>query len=332
MKRTWICVLGLLLVMLTGCQGKTEVPKDEKTGITESAKADDNPFDLEAIEKSGQIIEASYGWVVGNYDPSIRRIDLAAESSANLKMEISCHDTCEVGYLILIDGIPQKYCIGEEEGYVIPVNCEAGDSYTNLQFTPTVQEMGEEHTMNFVCLYHPSFRTSEEEPYYGNYHSMSQLLPWKISGEVFNTETAISKNVTYQSISEEIKEQYVRVNRDGTMIKQYENLLHSKFYQNGTEAEQLDGTENIQLVMFGGEECSYRVSLFVNHQPVEVFSGAKYVDVTMKDEQMAIVNLDFSKVLYSDYSCVYVIMCPLDSVASDADRLVEKTESITLFR
>ncbi|MCH5273190.1 MAG: hypothetical protein J1E35_05905 [Lachnospiraceae bacterium] len=332
-NRMWM--VGICMLVLAGCQTTPESKKGEQALLTkqvEQPEEEKNPFDLEEIEKSGQIIQASYGWTVANYDPSIRRIDLGEETSTDLIMELESRNACEVGYMMFIDGIPQQYRMGEKEGYLIPVDCEQGVSSAALNVTPTVPDTEKEHIVNFVCLYHPSFRVSEEETHYGNYHNLSQLLPWKISGTFSETDIAIVTDVTYQPIPEDIKEQYVRVNRDGTVVKQYETVLYSKFYQNGTETERFDGGENTQLVLFGGKECSYRVSLFVDHHPVAAFSGAEYIDVTMKNEQMAVMDLDFSEELISDYSCVYAILCPLDSMGNDADRLVEKTASITLFQ
>lgn len=247
-------------------------------------------------------------------------------------MEIDSTSACEVGYMMFIDGIPQKYRIGEKEGYLIPVNCDKGVSSTTLSAVPKVLDTKKEHTVNFVCLFQPGFRVSEEENHYGNYHNLSQLLPWKISGSLEQTDAAISTNVTYQPLSKTIKEQYTGVNQDGTVIKQYETVLYSKFYQNGSETERLDGSENTQLVLFGGEECSYRVSLFVDHYPVAAFDDMTYADVTMKNEEMAILDFDLSKSTFADYSCVYAVLCPLESGENDVEQLVKKTASITLFR
>lgn len=333
-KCNWIWIIGVSLLALTGCHTVPEekqAGKDIPTKQIEQPDEERNPFDLSEIEKSGQIIQASYGWTVANYDPSIRKIDLEEKTSIDLVMEIDSTNACEVGYMIFVDGIPQQYRVGEAEGYLIPVNCGKGVSSTTLSVMPAVPDTKKEHTVNFVCLFHPSFRASEKGNHYGNYHNLSQLLPWKISGTLSQTDAAISTNVTYQPLPQEVKEQYIRVNRDGTVIKQYETVLYSKFYQNGSEMEQFDGRENTQLVLFGGEECSYRVSFFVDHCPATVFDGAAYVDVTMKNEEMAILDLDFSETMFADYSCAYAVLCPLDSTGNDADRLVEKTASITLF-
>ncbi len=332
-NRIWM--LGMCMVLVAGCQTVSEAKPEEQTLLTkhtEQVKEDENPFDLKAIEESGQTIEAAYEWGVSNYDASVRKIDLEEKGSTDLSMEITCSNTCEVGYMVFVDGVPQMYQIGEAEGYLLPMECEEGDSNTILNVAPSVSETEKEHTMNLVCLYHPSFRVSEEKTQYGNYHNMSQLLPWKISGTFSETDIVISTNVKYQPISENIKQQYIRVNHDGTVIKQYETILYSKFYQNGIETDRFIGGEETQLVLFGGEECTYRVSLFVNHHPVAAFSGAECVDIDMKNGQMAVLDLDFSEVKISDYSCLYAVLCPIDVNGNDMDRLAEKTVSITLFQ
>ncbi len=331
-NRIWI--VGMCMLLLAGCQTTPEskiVEKEVPTKQIEQPEEERNPFDLTAIEESGQMIQASYGWGVSNYDSTIRKIDLGEETSTDLVMEIDTANACEVGYMMFVDGIPQQYRIGDEEGYLIPVDCEKGISGTTLNVTPAVTDAEKEHIVNFICVFQPSFRVSEEENHYGNYHRISQLLPWRISGALSETDTAVSTNVTYQPIPEEIKEQYVRVNRDGTVRKQYETVLYKLFYQNGTETERFVGGKNTQLILFGGEECTYRVSLFVDNHLVAAFSGAECVDVEMKNEQMAVIDLDFSETTFSDYSCAYAILCPISSMGNDADQMMEKTASITLF-
>jgi len=308
----------------------TEMPTPTKEAGT--SILEDSPFDLEKIKQSGQEIQDFYGWSLESYDTAGRRIVLEENVSAELVMEMESLNDTEVGYMILVDGIPQVYQIGEKESYLIPVECADGVSREIMVFTPAVAEVKDEHTVHFVCINRPNFRVSEENMDYGTYHSLSQLLPWKINGPLSEADIVIGTEVTYQSISKEIKEQYTTVNRDGTIRKQYENTLYSLFYQNGTETERFDGTEHTQLVLFGGPEGSYRVSLFVDQCPVAAFSGADYVDVSMEKEQMAIIDLDLSRVEISDYSCLYAIVCPIESGEDTIERMVEKTKTITLFQ
>ena len=307
----------------------TEMPtptKEAGTSILEGG-----PFDLEKIKQSGQEIQDYYAWSVANYDNTTRKIELGENASAELVMELESVNDTEVGYMIFIDGIPQVYGIGEQENYLIPLECMSGVSEEKLTFTPTVSENTEEHTAYFVCINRPGFRVSGDNMDYGNYHSMSQMLPWKISGNFSETDSTIAAEVTYQPIPEEIKEQYTSVNRDGTVRKRYENTLYSMFYQNGAETERFDGRDNTQLVLFGGPEGGYRIRLFVDQSPVAAFSGADYVDVLMENEQMAVVDLDLSEAEISDYSCMYAILCPISSGEDAVERMVEKTKSITLF-
>lgn len=291
---------------------------------------EESPFSPEAIEGLGEALQVFYGWTVANYDSSLKNIDFGEKKSVDLMMEIESTHACEVGYMIFVDGIPQRYRMGEQEGYVIPVGCEKGISYATLEFSPVVSERKKEHTVIFACMFHPNFRVSEEDMNYGNYHRISQLLPWTISGDFSEEDITISTDVEYRPLTEEIKEQHTRINRDGTVVKQYESTLLSMFCQNGKEAERFTGGENTQLVLYGGDERTYRVSLFVDHQPIAAFSGAEYVDVAVKKDQMAVIDLDLSEAEISDYSCLYAILWS-DSMKDEEKFIVEKTESITLF-
>lgn len=292
---------------------------------------EESPFSPEAIAGLGEALQVFYGWTVENYDNSLRKIDFGEKKSVDLTMEIDSTHACEVGYMIFVDGVPQKYRVGEKEGYVIPVDCEKGISHATLEFPPVVSERKDEHAVIFACMFHPSFRVSEEGNDYGNYHRISQLLPWKISGNFSEQDITISTDVEYRPLTKEIKERYTRENRDGTVVKQYESTLLSMFYQNGTETKKFDGGENTQIILFGGDECTYRVSLFVDHRPIRAFAGAEYADVAVKKDQMAVIDLDLSRVDFSDYSCLYAILWS-DSMEDAEKYIIEKTESVTLFR
>lgn len=352
-RRKWIGILMMAVVLFAGCNNGgdlpgPEVPKQddvkqesERTDISAQKESEpeqekqtlleESPFNPEMIEELGESLQVFYGWTVVNYDGSSRKLEFGEERTVDLKMELESTHACEVGYMIFVDGIPQKYRVGEEEGYVIPVDCEKGISYATLEFSPVVSETKEEHTVIFACMFHPDFRASEENMDYGNYHSISQVLPWTINGDFSEQDFVISTDVVYCPIAEEIKEQYTRVNRDGTVVRQYDSTLFKRFYQKGTETLRFEGKENAQLVLFGGEERTYRVSLFVDHQPVAAFSGAEYVDVTVKKDQMAVIDLDLSPVEISDYSCLYAILWS-DLMGDAQTSTVEKTDSITLFR
>lgn len=304
-------------------QASTE--QDKQTLIEES------PFSPEAIAGQGEALQVFYGWTVANYDSSLRNIDFGEKKSVDLMMEIDSTHACEVGYMIFVDGVPQKYRVGEKEGYIIPIDCEKGISNATLEFAPIVSERKDEYPVIFACMFHPNFRVSEEDMNYGNYHRISQLLPWKINGDFFEEGITISTDAEYCPLTEEIKEQHTRIDRDGTVVKQYASTLLSMFCQNGKETEQIIGGENTQLVLYGGEECTYRISVFVDHQPISAFSGAEYADVTVKKDQMAVIDLDLSGVEFSDYSCLYAILWS-DSMRDGDKFIVEKTESVTLFR
>lgn len=292
---------------------------------------EESPFSPEMLESLGETLQVFYSWTVTNYDSSLKRIDFKEENYVDLTMGIESTHDCEVGYMIFVDGIPQKYRMGDEEGYVIPVDCDKGISSATLEFSPVVPEEKEDYNVIFACMFHPGFRASEECMDYGNYHRVSQLLPWKISGDFLKQHISISNEVLYRPLTEEIKERHTRINHDGTIVRQYETALFSKFYQNGTETLKFLGRENTQLVLYGRDECMYRVSLYVDHQPVAAFSGAEYADVVVKKDQMTVIDLDFSEVDLADYSCIYAILWS-DSAKDDGRYMIEKTDSVTFIR
>ena len=69
-KYNWIWIIGICLLALTGChtaQEEKQAGKDIPMKQIEQPEEEKNPFDLSEIEKSGQIIQASYGWTVAPF-------------------------------------------------------------------------------------------------------------------------------------------------------------------------------------------------------------------------------------------------------------------------
>ncbi len=340
-KTKLMIILTVIVSMFAGC-AEHRIPASTNTSITdndissedkkEENTIDKNPFDLEKIKKSGVNIDASYGWGIRNYDGNIRNISLGEEDGTDIVIDINASSDCEVGYLLFIDGLPQKYTIEGKEGYNIPVFCSSGETEAVLNIEPIITEDDEEHVLFFACMYNPSFRTSADRPMYGNYHRITHLFPWKISGDFKKSDSEIKNYDDYRNLSEELKEKYMYVKRDGTVRKQYEYAVVTEFCQNGTEGEMFKGTENTQMIVFGGPEQTYRISVFVDNEPAAVFDNAYYMDVTLDSEKMAVLDLDLSGTDFSDYSCLYAFICPIGIQGIESDPFVVVSDSITLFK
>lgn len=341
MKKSKILTTILICILLCGCGNQATEPTTNTTSSDSLTKdlESDNPFNVEEIEASGQQVDANYGWWVSNYDSTIREIAYDG-SELNLTITVDNADAqCEVGMLVFIDGIAQKYYLTEEAeaSYVIPIQLEEQtQTEFSLHLKPTFGITGTEHEMYLACMYEPSYRTSESNTGYGYYSNILPGLPWNITYEVSEPEVETASCVTYNPISEDIKNQYIKTRNDGTIENTMNTSVISKFTQNDMPLENaiINAEDPIHLQLFGGTVKNYRICVFVDNKLVNAFSGKPYQDVNLDENTMADIEitLDAKTMEINDYSSMYVMLCPIDYEQFDDTFMIEKTDSLILLK
>lgn len=78
----------------------------------------------------------------------------------------------------------------------------------------------------------------------------------------------------------------------------YENLIITQ-----------NGHMNVQLLLYGGEEVTNRITFFVNHSPVQV-NGLDFIEIQMEHRQMALVEVEVELELdeLDHFNSFYAIM------------------------
>lgn len=320
----------LFVCLLCGC---------EKSVEKELPLVEENPFNTEEIENAGQEVSANYGWGVKNYDPEVREIPYS-DGEIRLGLEFSnSGPNCEVGMMIFIDGIPQKYS-NESSGmrsYMNPVNITEKQQEFSIYLEPKFTMKGKKHRMFIACIYEPSYRDKTAKAGFGNFHKISALLPWHIvCKKSYDEKLEVSKGNDLSEIPKSIKEEFARRNEDGQErnILDYETKI--KYFQDNKMVEgfSINAARDLQIKIFGGETGEYRLSLFVDHELVNAFSGKPYVDISLKKDKMLSIDIpslvDISSA--GKGSCMYVMMCPIDEQRPDEVYELIKMDSIVLMK
>lgn len=328
MRRYIITLCGCIMIGLVGCGQKN----DEVNNVI-TKKTEQNPFDLEEMEKSGENIDASYGWWIANHDIKERKIDY---KEGNIVLDITFDNTqgkCESGMAIFIDGIAQKYTINECESYIYPIKLEAKTETTiEITFEPQFDKTKKNHQLYMASVYNPSYRANEKNLGYGNNGNFLPGLMWNINYDGENGIEFENKENVYKQITEDMRVLYGSKSGDKTISKLNEQLIID-FYQDENQITDgcVDISKKMQLRALGGIPTTYRLCAMINNEPMAIFEGDEYYDIEIKEDKMIEIEVDFSKLKgkIPNYSMLYFTVCPLDD---DNDLLLDKTESLILMK
>lgn len=310
----WIAAAAAVSCLLTGCGGndkageKTEQP-DASAGVSGDLADLFDP--ASSAEEAGSF---SYGWTderdVFTYSGEALRIPFKLAGA----MEGSPQ---EVGLLLFVDGIAQPYSAVFSDGtelaetYMQTFPLEQGEeNLFDLVFQPVTGKAGESLSIQAVTILRPSYLPEgAENPNYGFYHSANITIPLQIAFEKDAPEEGrktaaesyeivdIPKSVTN---SDEIFGL-----ENGRDTNSYLSVIPAED-ENGSVLYSKDGAVTFRIRLYGGPEADQNITVFVNHQPVQV-DGADYLAVrTQKDKMVeATITLDVSA--FGEKGTIYAI-------------------------
>ncbi len=315
-----IAMLLVAVLCLCCCQKEKEVSEE----VAENSQ-EESLFDLEAIKKSGQNVDASFSFGVHNYDEEKSQIPYEG-GELQVDFEVSPQDcSFECSVLIYIDGILQKYAM-EPKGEVSEQHTVSVDNETTIistYFTPQVDASKKKHRIHFLCMYDPDYELDKETPAYGNAHGISQLMSWEL---VLDGDASESKEMIVtekvQTVSKEKRNEYERESHNGTSS----NRLEEKTY---FEAEKGKKDGEVIFRVLGGLEGKYRLSAYVGHKLVGFSNGAKYIDITLDSKHMYEGSIQVGALTEKEYDTLYFMLLPINNFGT---LMVEKSSSMCLYQ
>lgn len=234
--------------------------------------------------------------------------------------------TSEFGWFLLVDALPQLTRLETFEGEILSEEAymhhfaldfsQWQDFYVILQ--PSHGEAGTRVGMIAGALLRPDFMPENlENPSFDIFHALTATIPAEILIERNTVNSARGYTHTeLESIPEEVivleeaslqegesfEEILVQFPRIGLFPKESELDVH---FSGIIPAS--GGQVDLRMFVYGGHAVTSRITLFVNHQPVQV-NGADFVEIEMEVGQIAVVDLT----LYVDelfhFNSLYAIM------------------------
>lgn len=350
MKRILTILLSFTF-LLTACSEKPS--NDDNNSIQNDTSSTEQTSEYDPFARadddtsSGTVGSFGYGveWEDGkefilNYAPTVS-FQYYVDNSGN---------KTDFGLLLFVNGIRQPYRTSENsENKIIHIFDAEQDErqVQTIEFEPVVGEKGDKVSVEIVTMFQPSFINTEKSSY-GFSHRISSLYPSSLSVtlETGLTEQNVCGEYEVTPISEELRLEFNEMGPTGGYGGNaldsgifIETLKNDVFY---TPADRLKAEsditpftmqDSVTLCMYGGEPCTYRVSMYINHELVAgAFDGADYIDITPSRDSICKKTVDLEKLNLSlqDYNHLYFIAVPIYTSDDFEGRMVLKSESVTL--
>ena len=240
--------------------------------------------------------------------------------------------------MLLVDGIAQPYSAVLSDGtkldeaYMQTFMLEKDvENRFNMVFQPVTGKAGDSLSIQAVTILCPSYLPAgTENPNYGFYHSDNLTIPLKIAYEadapVENKRTAADQyEVT--DIPKSVTDAHEYFGMDDTLDTVNNLSIVPADSEDNPILYSQDGFATFKVRLYGGPEADNNITIFVNHQPVQI-NGADYLAVrTVKGKMIeATITLDVSA--FEKLNTLYAVA---SSTGRDSD-LTEtlKSDSILL--
>lgn len=295
-----IIAVVIVLIMCSGC--------NENNDTHVRKNIEDNPFN-ENILGEDENVEASFSFGINNYDGEKRVIDY---KTGNLPIDVEFgngEQDVEVGILIYIDGVPQKYSMdnGNNEKYIHPVKLEKNKTIIKkLNMEPVFGQLGDKHQLMFGCMKCPTYKPRENHEFGNNYH-ITPLLAWTINKDIKSTNVEFEKNKVINEFSE--KEIGVLCQGDDYLKRKIFDVLSTNFSNNDEliENSEIKISNKNKFNIFGGEKSSYRLNAFINNEPANVFDGKSCAEVSIEKNKRTQLDISFNDINVNDNDVFYII-------------------------
>jgi len=350
MKRI-LTILLLFAFLLTACSEKSST--DEKNTIQNVTSSTEQTSEYDPFARadddtsSGTIGSFSCGVEWENGKELV--LDYAPTVSFEYYVDNSGKDS-DFGLLIFLNGVRQPYRTGENsENQIMHIFDVKQDEHQvqTIAFEPVVGEKGDEVSVEIITMFQPDYINTEKSSY-GFSHRISSLYPSSLSvtQETDLIEPNVCSKYEVTPITEEMRQEFNQMSSTGGYGGNaldsgifIETLKNDVFY---TPADRLNSesditpftmNDSVTLCMYGGELCTYRVSMYINHELVTgAFDGADYIDITPSKNSICkkVIDLKALNLSLQDDNHLYFIAVPIYTSDNFESRMVLKSASVTL--
>ncbi len=325
----------LILLILAACSPSPTI--DEQLPPLHGT----NPF--EQADSDGGVRLGGYGAGLIDVDPLQGEPLLYSGEPIHLSYFLQgTGSETEVGLMLFLDGVLQPHQIVKtnQQGDAPPPAQEmvmskhrvSGDGRIEftVAFTPLTGAAGDEFGLNAIFLFEPSFSPDTESQTFGVYHDGRFQIPLRV---IMNT-SAYQQAEYYAGDVETMPIPQSEKNSDelnpSGRISQPHFLFYAgdSYYPNKLIAN--NGQIELTASIYGGIEAAYRVTVFLNHQPIKI-AGHPHFIITTHYDQVSTYRFTLDVHDYGRLNSLYAVMVPVGQIYKDNDIYGVKTSSILLL-
>lgn len=342
MKKQIICMCIIFSMIFSGCmvsdvrtsENNTQIESEEDTSNMQTKNENDDDDEEDAVSFGYDETDESAAMDTYVYTGDALSVPYHLQAQ-----KATGHD---VGFLIFIDGVCQKYSVKEDTGEVTEEEymhrftlSDTNEKKFTFLIQPNIGKKGDKKGIYVCGIIYPGFQPeSKTEPSYQYYGNLFQTVPQQVRFEA-DSKNNEKQQAVYSSdgkeIPEEIKNTYEAL--FGISIEESGGRQSNvELFKDGSEEAYIEEKSEIAVLhfqMYGGKAGTYRTTLFINHEPVLV-DGKNYIETEYKDKTMSTydINLDVSKIPQN--STIYAITVPADQNYLEYED-VKKTPSKLLW-
>ena len=263
-------------------------------------------------------------------------------------IQLSCYihgsgsDT-EVGLMLFLDGVPQPYQIiktsqqedAPETGQEVLMSKHRVSSDGRIEFTvsftPVTGSAGDELGLVEVTLWEPSFVPKTENERFGLYQSAGFNTPLTVLMKTDAPQQAedYAAEVVTEPIPPSEKKEINELNPSGRTSPQF-NLYTGEFNWATAALFTKNGKIDLALSGWGGIEADYRVTVFVNHQPVSIAGHPNFLLRTHYD-QISTYKFTLDVHDYDRLNTLYAVVVPIGQSSKNLEINPWKSTSVLLI-
>lgn len=254
------------------------------------------------------------------------------------------------GLEIMLDGVLQDFLI--EDGtdrfaakrklHAIPMKQGETKNIT-LVFTPNIGKKGQELNLNICTILNPEYMPNnlfafEFRPNHNLNGGLGARLTMQQSAP---QQTEISdSNMKESALTEKQKKPYINdsaVDASGNTvtINELEQRLILQLFQKDPDEKNITittGQSASLTVSCFGKPGTYRISVYVNHEPQPVFEGSSYLEVTVEQDKAYVQTISINLDKLSGKNHVYAVAAPIHEKDTTSVWYLEKTPSKFLIK
>lgn len=250
----------------------------------------------------------------------------------SLTLEIYNNEAyAEFGIMIFINGIIQEFTTNEhtECKYMQKYNFQSKQQKTiEISLSPQSVNIGE-YELVVIMLINPSFMATEPNYVFGYNHKISYAYTnIKINSNTdlkLNTMTVEKSNI----IDDTEKNKYISDNINRLELTAYCIMMNEnkeenrKIFLNGNDL-------NVNFKVLGGSSAKYRVTTFINHEPILI--NEKYNNAILESsfDRYSIFSCDYANVKLQEQNVIYSIAIPIDNIKDNSFPI--KSDSVVIIK